>query len=178
VGRVDGNFEGIAVDPVTDLVYVANPLDGTVSIIDGAICDGTHTAGCDETPPTVPVDGSPAGVVVDESDHDVYAAGGVTASFFSFQSPAAPSGVTATDVDGEVKLVWQPPADGGLPMIYTVTPTPACPACSGLSTPSTSAAPYTTIGGLQPGQTYTFKVRATNAAGTGTASTPSSVITP
>jgi hypothetical protein len=39
-------------------------------------------------------------------------------------------------------------------------------------------APYTTVSGLTPGQSYTFKVQATNAAGSGTLSGISKAITP
>ncbi len=75
-------------------------------------------------------------------------------------------------------LAWQPPRHGGLPIIYHIIPAPACPACRGLNTPSTSGAPFTTITGLTPGTTYTFKVKATDAAGTGRASAPSQPVTP
>jgi hypothetical protein len=59
-----------------------------------------------------------------------------------------------------------------------VTSSPACPACTGLTTPSTSGVPATVVTGLTRGQAYTFTVRATDAAGTGPASAPSNAITP
>ena len=55
---------------------------------------------------------------------------------------------------------------------------PACPDCSGLSTPPTSGSPYTTITGLTSGEPYTFTVQATDAAGTGPVSAPSNAVTP
>ena len=57
--------------------------------------------------------------------------------------------------------------------MYRVTPTPPCPSCRGLMTPTTSGAPFTIVTGLTPGQAYTFVVRGTNAAGTGPPSEPS-----
>jgi hypothetical protein len=86
--------------------------------------------------------------------------------------------VTTTADHGKVELRWQPPYDGGLPLIYHVIPTPACPHCHGLNTPSTSGRPFTTVTGLTPGQTYTFQVKATNAAGTSPASPPSNPVQP
>ena len=59
-------FGYVAVDPATDLVYVTDYFDDAVSIIDGASCNATHTAGCDQTPPTVPAGASPTGVAVDQ----------------------------------------------------------------------------------------------------------------
>lgn len=173
-------FGYVAVDPATDLVYVTDYLDDAVSIVNGATCNATHTSGCDQVPPMVPAGPSPTGVAVDQNNHDVYVTdnGGGPVSFFRFQAPAAPTRVTASIHNGQAEVVWQPPADGGLPVVYHVTATPACPVCSGLTTPSASGAPYTTINGLTPGQAYTFTVKATNAAGTGPISTPSNAISP
>jgi hypothetical protein len=86
--------------------------------------------------------------------------------------------VVATAQNGRVDLSWQPPFDGGLPVIYHIIPAPPCAACRGLSTPSTSGIPATTITGLTPGTTYTFRVKATDAAGTGPLSAPSNPVTP
>ena len=62
--------------------------------------------------------------------------------------------------------------------VYQVIPTPPCPACRGLTTPSTSGLPFTTITGLTAGQRYTFIIEATDAAGTGPTSAPSNPVTP
>ena len=62
----------LAVDRLTDTVYVANSGDNTVSVIDGATCNGTHHAGCSQTPPTVAVGSGPLGVAVDEQTNTVY----------------------------------------------------------------------------------------------------------
>jgi Fibronectin type III domain len=98
--------------------------------------------------------------------------------FFDFAIPGRPTRVSAGTTRGRVRVVWEPPADGGLPITFHVTPAPSCPTCHGLTTPSSSGVPATTITGLTPGQTYTFKVTATDAAGTGPSSTPSNPITP
>ena len=48
---------GVAIDQVTDTIYVADLQNGegsgTVSVINGAICNATITTGCGQTPPTV-----------------------------------------------------------------------------------------------------------------------------
>jgi len=178
VGKQDFGFA--AVDPATNLVYVTNFLDDTVSVINGATCNGTNTSGCGRTPATIPAGANPADLTVNPADHTVYAVDDAagTASFFRFQSPGRPDAVTATTDHGKVKLRWQSPYDGGLPVIYHVIPTPACPACRGLVTPPTSGQPFTTITGLTPGQKYTFKVKAANSAGTGPPSPPTNPIRP
>jgi DNA-binding beta-propeller fold protein YncE len=66
----------LAVDRLTDTVYVANLADNTVSVIDGATCNGTHHSGCSQTPPTVAVGSGPNGVTVDQATNTVYIANG------------------------------------------------------------------------------------------------------
>ena len=173
-------FGYVAVEALAGLVYVSNGLDDTISVINGETCNGQVSSGCNQNPPTVPAGGNPAGLIVNQADHTVYAAdnGSATVSFFRFQPPQRPTGVTAATDDGHVQLRWRRTYDGGLPIIYHVIPTPACPACHGLNTPSTSGQPFTTITGLTPGKTYTFKIKATNAFGTGPASAPSNPVTP
>src|SRR6201999_3417116 len=41
------------VDQATDTVYVANALSGSISLIDGATCNGTDTSSCGQRPPAV-----------------------------------------------------------------------------------------------------------------------------
>jgi len=146
----------------------------------GGTCNGTVTTGCGQTPPAVPAGGNPAGLVLDPRHHTLYIAdnGFGPVSFFRFQAPGRPARATATTHHGQVLLTWQPPCHGGLPIIYRITPTPACPTCRGLTTPSTSGRPFTTITGLTPRRKYTFRVKAADAAGTGPASAPSNPIRP
>ena len=67
---------GVAVDDRTRTVYVANnaagDLPGTVSVINGATCNGTDTAGCKRRMPTVAVGHAPGLVAVDTSTDTVY----------------------------------------------------------------------------------------------------------
>ena len=178
VGRP--GFGGIAVDPASDLVYATNGLDDTVSVIDGATCNATQTSDCDQTPPTVPGGGGPSAAAVNPNDDTVYVvdSGAATATFFRFLTPQQPTNVTARAGHRTATLSWQSPYDGGLPIVYHVIPSPACPGCTGLTTPSTSGVPATVVTGLTRGEAYTFTVSATDAAGTGPASVPSNAITP
>lgn len=173
VGRMAQGYP--AVDQATNQVYVPNYVDDTISVINGTDCNGQVTSGCGITPPTVTAGPSPDGVIVDQATDTVYAAGqgGADVSVFSFVRPARPTQVTASTHSGQVKLRWRAPHDGGLPIIYHVIAIPACPACRGLTTPATSGQPFTTVIGLTPGRRYTFKVRASDAAGTGPVSAPS-----
>ena len=73
VGR--GPF-GIAVDGLTHTVYVANNADGdspgTMSVINGATCNGRHLAGCRRHFATAPTGNSPLSVVVNIRTGVVY----------------------------------------------------------------------------------------------------------
>ncbi len=94
-------------------------------------------------------------------------------------APAAPSALTATPANASATVTWSAPANNGSPITsYTVTPyagsTALTPTTITGSPPATSA----TVTGLTNGTTYTFTVSATNAVGTGPASTASPAVTP
>jgi DNA-binding beta-propeller fold protein YncE len=70
-----GNLpSGIAIDQATDTVYVANSGDNSVSVFNGATCNALHTAGCEQTPATVPVGLGPIDLFSDPANHTVYVA--------------------------------------------------------------------------------------------------------
>ena len=73
---VGSNPWGIAVDQVTNTIYTANNADGehpgTVSVINGATCNGQNTTGCDQAPATVAAGFGAVGVAIDHTTHKVY----------------------------------------------------------------------------------------------------------
>jgi DNA-binding beta-propeller fold protein YncE len=75
---VGSNPNALAVDQASDTVYVASLVnefnDGWVSVINGATCNGHTTAGCGQTPATVPTGTGAASVVVDNTLHTVFSA--------------------------------------------------------------------------------------------------------
>lgn len=85
--------------------------------------------------------------------------------------PDAPTPVTATRGDGQATVSWSAAAGNGSAVSgYTVTVSPG-----GATVSVGGGVLSTTITGLTNGVTYTFTVKATNAAGTGPGSAPSSV---
>jgi hypothetical protein len=88
--------------------------------------------------------------------------------------PSAPLNPAATAGNAQATVSWEEPVSGGPFTEYTVTavedPSKTCTA----TPPATSC----TVPGLTNGSTYTFTVRATNANGTGAASTVSNAVTP
>jgi len=68
---------GVGVDQATDTIYVANfaagDYAGSVSVINGATCNGADTAGCNQNPPTVPTGFSTLDIAVDPTTNNVYA---------------------------------------------------------------------------------------------------------
>ena len=73
-----GSFPfALAIDELTNTIYVVNAGDNTVSVIDGATCDGSNTSGCGQTPPTVAVGNGPDGVAVNPLTNTIYVANGV-----------------------------------------------------------------------------------------------------
>jgi hypothetical protein len=92
-------------------------------------------------------------------------------------APSAPTDVTAQADSTSALIGWTAPADGGSPVTsYAVTPFAG-----------STALPATTVGGsvnrtrvtgLSNGTSYTFRVTATNAAGTSPASVASGAVVP
>jgi DNA-binding beta-propeller fold protein YncE len=66
----------LAINEDTDTIYVVNAKDNTVSVINGATCNGTNHSGCGLTPPTISVGGFPDGVAIDQKTDTVYVANG------------------------------------------------------------------------------------------------------
>jgi DNA-binding beta-propeller fold protein YncE len=74
--RVGSGPFGVAVDQATDTVYVASNNAGTVSVINGASCNGTNTSGCHRTPPAVTTGAGAAFVAVDPRLHTAFVING------------------------------------------------------------------------------------------------------
>ena len=93
--------------------------------------------------------------------------------------PSAPTGVTATAGNEKATVTWTAPSNGGSAITkYTITPyieSKPQPVTTVTGNPPETSA---TITGLTNGTTYTFRVTATNAIGTGPASLPSNAVTP
>jgi hypothetical protein len=94
-------------------------------------------------------------------------------------APQAPTGVSATPGDASAVVTWTAPPDGGSRITsYTVTPyigTSAQTPSTVTGNPAPTTASFT---GLTNGTAYTFRVSATNTAGTSPDSTPSPPVTP
>ncbi|GAB3357328.1 S8 family serine peptidase [Modestobacter lapidis] len=88
-------------------------------------------------------------------------------------APGAPTGVSAAPGNGSATVTWSAAPDNGSPVTqYTVAAAP------GGATATTSGATTARVTGLSNGTPYTFTVTATNAAGTGPASSASAPVTP
>jgi hypothetical protein len=88
-----------------------------------------------------------------------------------FGKPAAPTAMRATAGVEKATVSWTPGADNGRPITgYTATSTPGGKTCS-------SAGTTCDVVGLTGGTSYTFTVRATNAAGASKESAASNAVT-
>jgi DNA-binding beta-propeller fold protein YncE len=62
----------IGINKITNTIYVSNNADNTLSVIDGATCNGRITSGCMQPPRTTPVGAFPQQVSVDETTNTIY----------------------------------------------------------------------------------------------------------
>jgi YVTN family beta-propeller protein len=73
---VGASPQALAIDKTTDTIYVTNTGDDTVSVINGATCNGSDISGCDQTPPTVAVGTGPRAVAVNPATDTIYVGNG------------------------------------------------------------------------------------------------------
>ncbi len=66
----------IGINKITNTIYVSNIGDNTLSVIDGATCNGQITSGCMQPQPTTPVGAAPYQVAVDETTNTIYVVNG------------------------------------------------------------------------------------------------------
>jgi YVTN family beta-propeller protein len=118
---------GIDVNPTTNSIYVANtgPLHApdsafghTVSLIDGATCNGSHQAGCGQAAATVTVGVAPFGVAVDQSTNKIYVAnntgGGTPASLSVINGASCDAAKTSGCAAGPPELPFPGFAPNGI----------------------------------------------------------------
>ena len=92
--------------------------------------------------------------------------------------PTAPTGVSAQPASNQARVTWTLPSGDGDSPITGQTVTPYIGAAAQTPVPVGPSATSATVTGLANGTAYTFRVTATNAVGTGPASTASSAVTP
>jgi YVTN family beta-propeller protein len=72
--QVGGFPTGIALNPLTDTIYVGNGTTGTLSLINGKKCNAGDTAGCNQHVTAVTAGTDPIGIAVNGSTNTVYVA--------------------------------------------------------------------------------------------------------
>jgi DNA-binding beta-propeller fold protein YncE len=89
---------GVAVNDQTHTVYVTNNTlggtPGTVSVINAAACNGSHTVGCAGRVPTAPVGRSPGVIVVDTRADIIYTADEFSAAVSVLNGATCRAGMT------------------------------------------------------------------------------------
>jgi DNA-binding beta-propeller fold protein YncE len=107
----DGNPVALAVDPLTDTIYVAtvtsNGGPDLISVFNGATCNATNMTGCDQTPANAPTGNGGGGdstesVAVDPQTNTIYATSVTTGNPFLGHSVYVINGTTcdATNTSG------------------------------------------------------------------------------
>jgi len=100
--------DAVAVDPASNMVFVTNQdaHPGTVSVIDGNSCTGSHPSGCAHQPfTTVKVGGAPSGIGVNPVTNTIYVANTGQDS----NNVPVPDGNTLSVIDGAACKVTDKP---------------------------------------------------------------------
>ena len=66
----------MAIDAATNTIYAANIEDTSVTVINGATCNGTDTTGCGQAHPKVAVGNYPGNIAVDPAARTAYISNG------------------------------------------------------------------------------------------------------
>jgi hypothetical protein len=105
--------------------------------------------------------------------------GAASAAILSIGVPSAPQSAVASPHDSAATVSFGPPSSnaGSAISSYTVTATDSTNPANGGQTATGAAGPII-VTGLTNGDSYTFTVVATNALGTGPASSASNPVTP
>jgi DNA-binding beta-propeller fold protein YncE len=152
-------------------VWVANDGNGTVTEINASSGAIASTYAVGSNPDAISADGS-AVWVANANDGTVSQL---------VDGPPAPPGIDSAHVTGATtaRVDFSPPADNGTGLVtsYTVTATDVTTPGNGGQTVTGPESPLT-VGGLTTGDTYSFRVTAANAAGSGAASDTSNAVTP
>jgi len=69
---VGGTPQQIAVDESSNMIYVVNQGDGTVSLVNGSHCQGTDVSGCNQAWPSIAVGASPQALGFNPNNHTLY----------------------------------------------------------------------------------------------------------
>jgi len=103
----------------------------------------------------------------------------VDVTFAAVAAPGTVTGVSAVAAGKTSATVsWSAPSTGGTPTSYKITPYVGATAQTATTITGTPPATSATITGLTQGTTYTFRVQATNPAGSGAQSSASNSVTP
>jgi putative nucleotidyltransferase with HDIG domain len=138
-------------------------------------------AGLGSTTSTVATPGSTTSTVAGSGGAGNGGGGGTgtttTTTVLVVTVPGTPAGVTATAGNGQARVSWSAPNDGGSPITsYTVTRYVGVVAQDRRTFTSPATSHFEK--GLSNGTTYTFAVAATNAVGSSALSSPSAPVTP
>jgi len=101
-----------------------------------------------------------------------------SAAVVPYVLPGAPAIGPVSAGDSAATVTWTAPASNGGSAITSYVVTPYIAGVAQTAQTFTSAATTEPVTGLTPGTSYTFKVAAVNAAGTGPASAMSAAVTP
>ena len=157
--------------------YDVTATDGTTPLNGGQTCATSGTVGCTVTGLT---NGDSYTFTVTATNGAGTGPASVASSAVTpYTVPDPPTGVTATPGAESASVTWTPGFDEGSAIsAYDVTATDGTTPLNGGQTCATSGTVGCTVTGLTDGDSYTFTVTATNGAGTGLASAPSTAVVP